>query len=61
MAGPDIRQEGRFVESDLAPLVTATVHPSSVLRAPDDAARADAMRAFVADLEKVARKLERAA
>jgi uracil-DNA glycosylase family protein len=56
-----MKERGRFVDSDLAPLVTATVHPSSVLRAPDDAARADAMRALVADLRKVARKLERAA
>jgi uracil-DNA glycosylase len=56
-----MKERGRFVESDLAPLVIATVHPSSILRAPDDAARDDAMRAFVADLRKVARKLEQAA
>jgi uracil-DNA glycosylase family protein len=56
-----MKERGRFIDSDLAPLVTATVHPSSVLRAPDDAARADAMRAFVADLRKVARKLAQAA
>ncbi len=46
---------GEFVESPLAPLVTATVHPSSILRAPDDAARHEAMEAFVKDLEAVAR------
>jgi len=32
----------------------ATVHPSSVLRAPDEAARRDEMARFVADLKKVA-------
>jgi DNA polymerase len=48
---------GRFVESPLAPLVTATVHPSSILREPDSAARREAMRAFVKDLKKVAARL----
>ena len=48
---------GRFVESPLAPLVTATVHPSSILRAPDSDARREAMRAFVKDLKKVAARL----
>lgn len=48
---------GRFVESPLAPLVTATVHPSSILRAPDSNARRDAMRAFVRDLKKVKARL----
>ena len=37
---------GRFIDSPLAPLVTATVHPSSILREPDSTARRDAMRAF---------------
>jgi DNA polymerase len=48
---------GRFVESPLAPLVTATVHPSSILREPVSAARREAMRAFVKDLKKVAARL----
>ena len=30
---------GQFVDSELAPYATATIHPSSILRAPDDAAR----------------------
>ena len=51
------RQRGEFVASPLAPLATATVHPSSILRAPDDEARRQEMREFVADLKKVARKL----
>ena len=48
---------GRFMASDLAPLVTATVHPSSILREPDASARREAMRAFVSDLKKVKAKL----
>ena len=48
---------GRFVESPLAPLVTGTVHPSSILREPDSNARREAMRAFVRDLKKVRSKL----
>jgi DNA polymerase len=48
---------GQFVDSSLARFVTATAHPSSILRAPDDAARREAMRAFVADLRKVAARL----
>ena len=48
------RQRGELVESPLAPNVLATVHPSSILRAPDDDARRQQMREFVADLRKVA-------
>jgi uracil-DNA glycosylase family protein len=51
------RQRGEFVESPLAPLVTATVHPSSILRAPDEETRHAAMEDFVDDLTKVASKL----
>lgn len=51
-------QRGEFVESDLAPLVTATVHPSSILRAQDEETRHQEMSRFVTDLKKVARKLE---
>jgi uracil-DNA glycosylase family protein len=53
-------QRGQLVESALAPKVIATVHPSSILRARDDAARHDEMRRFVADLKKVAAVLSRA-
>ena len=48
------QQRGRFVPSPLAPRVTATVHPSSILRAPDDDSRRVEMRRFVADLRRVA-------
>ncbi len=45
---------GRPIESDLAPFVTATTHPSAILRAPDDAARHAERRAFTEDLRRVA-------
>jgi len=48
---------GRPVPSPLAPRVVATVHPSSVLRAPDDEARAREMAAFVRDIVTVAQLL----
>jgi hypothetical protein len=47
----------QFVPSALAPLVTATVHPSSILRAQTDADRGSQMASFVADLQKVAEAL----
>jgi uracil-DNA glycosylase len=53
-----MRQRGEPVESDLAPHVVATVHPSSILRAPDDASREQAYADFVADLAVVAGLLE---
>jgi DNA polymerase len=49
---------GEFVPSPLAPLVLATVHPSSILRAPDDDARRREMERFTADLRTVARALK---
>jgi uracil-DNA glycosylase family protein len=60
LLGPDFRvtqRRGEFVESPLAPLVMATVHPSSILRAPDDETRHEEMRRFVADLKKLSRVL----
>jgi uracil-DNA glycosylase len=46
-------QRGQFVTSDLADYVTATVHPSSILRAPTDEARRRERRLFVEDLRKI--------
>jgi len=45
---------GKPIDSELAPFVTATAHPSSILRAPDDDARHAAREAFTADLRVVA-------
>ena len=49
------RQRGQRIESPLAPYVTATVHPSSILRAPDSKSREQQMRAFIKDLAKIAK------
>ena len=51
------QQRGEWLPSNIAPNVMATVHPSSILRAPDDESRHEEMRKFVADLKKVAEKL----
>ena len=54
--GPKFRvsiQRGQFVKSDLAEFVTATVHPSSILRAPSDEARHMETRRFIDDLKKI--------
>ena len=51
------KQRGVPVESDLAPVVIATVHPSSILRQETDEDRAAAMEALVADLKVVAKLL----
>ena len=48
---------GQWVPSPLAPHVLATVHPSSILRAPDEAARVEAMEAFIRDFRPVAELL----
>jgi uracil-DNA glycosylase len=49
------RERGKVVSSPLASRVVATVHPSSILRAPDDESRRAEMRAFVRDLRGVAK------
>src|SRR6516164_7093833 len=48
------RDRGRLVPSALAPYAIATVHPSSLLRAPDGATQERETRKFVEDLCKVA-------
>jgi DNA polymerase len=53
------QHRGEFLDSPLAPYVTATVHPSSILRAPDSETRHAEMGRFVADLKKVAKVLKR--
>jgi DNA polymerase len=49
------QRRGELIESSLAKHVTATVHPSSILRAPDERARHEAYANFVADLKKIAK------
>jgi uracil-DNA glycosylase family protein len=53
LVGPGVRvttDHGRPLESDLAPLVIATIHPSAVLRSTDRLRREAAMAGLVADL-----------
>lgn len=61
LLGPRFRvskQRGQLVDSPLAPHVLATVHPSSILRAPDDQAREVEMELFIRDLRAVAPLLQ---
>jgi uracil-DNA glycosylase len=58
LLGPKFRvtkQRGEFLESTLASYIMATVHPSSILRAPNDETRRLEYRRFVDDLKKLAR------
>jgi uracil-DNA glycosylase len=51
------QHRGELLDSDLAPVMTATIHPSAILRQQDDAERAAEREAFAADLAVVARAL----
>jgi DNA polymerase len=48
---------GELLETELGALVSATVHPSSILRSPDEGSRREALDAFVRDLTSVATAL----
>lgn len=54
------QQRGQVVEWSREPMAMATVHPSSILRAPDSEAREREFSAFVADLRTAGRRLSRA-
>ena len=51
------QHRGELLESELAPIVAATIHPSAILRAPDDASRQAERLAFAEDLAVVRRAL----
>jgi len=51
------RHRGELLDCDLAPIVTATVHPSSILRQRDDESRRAEREAFAEDLRVVAEAL----
>ncbi|HEX5425531.1 MAG TPA: UdgX family uracil-DNA binding protein [Candidatus Acidoferrales bacterium] len=56
LLGRDFRvtqHRGELLASPLAPHVMATVHPSSILRAPDEETRHEEMRRFVQDMRKI--------
>lgn len=60
LIGPSVRvgrDRGRPLDSELAELVSMTVHPSSILRTQDDRERDAAFKEFVADLREVAKWL----
>ena len=60
LIGPSFKvtqRRGELIPSTLAELVMATVHPSSILRAPDDDTRHEEMKRFVEDLRTAARAL----
>jgi len=48
------RDRGRFVPSPLAPHALATVHPSALLRAPDEETRRREIQRFIEDLRQIA-------
>jgi DNA polymerase len=52
------RQRGEWLDSDLAEKVTATIHPSAILRQRDDESRHQEMTKFVNDLKLVAKALK---
>jgi uracil-DNA glycosylase len=57
LLGRDFRvsvDRGKFIERPGLPLMMATVHPSSILRAPDDETRELERRAFIQDLKRLA-------
>jgi uracil-DNA glycosylase len=55
LLGRDFRvtqHRGELMKSSLAPFIMATVHPSSILRAPDEERHAEMLR-FIADLRQL--------
>ena len=59
LLGRDFRvtqHRGEFLASPLAPSVTATIHPSAILRAPDEETRHIEFAKFVADLKNASKR-----
>ena len=60
LMGPKFKitvERGKFFETSWAPWLTATYHPSALLRMPEESARREARALFVADLRGVAARL----
>jgi uracil-DNA glycosylase family protein len=58
LLGRDFRvtqHRGELVKSSLAPFIMATVHPSSILRAPEQESRQAELGRFIDDLKKLSR------
>lgn len=61
LMGRDFRvtqHRGEFLKSELAPFVMATVHPSAILRMPDENEKKEEMKRFIADLKKASKALK---
>jgi uracil-DNA glycosylase len=54
-----MRDRGRLVDSELAPIVGVTVHPSSILRIREDEERQVALEGFIEDLSLIAQAMDR--
>jgi uracil-DNA glycosylase family protein len=50
-------ERGKFFETPWAPWLTATIHPSAILRMPDEAMKEEARAQLVEDLRRVAERL----
>lgn len=53
------RERGKPIRSDLAPYVVATVHPSALLRAPDDETRHREIARFISEFRLIAAALKK--
>jgi len=53
------QRRGELISSNIAPYLLATVHPSSILRAPDEESRHEEMARFIDDLRNVSHALEK--
>jgi uracil-DNA glycosylase len=51
------KDRGKVLKHDIAPAVIATLHPSAILRAPDEAARELSFKLLVADLKLAAKRM----
>jgi uracil-DNA glycosylase family protein len=61
LLGPQFRitrDRGRFFDSEWASWITATIHPSAILRMPDREKREEARTLFLADLRNVLKRLQ---
>jgi DNA polymerase len=62
LLGPKFRvtkDRGRAIESTVAPYIVATIHPSAILRAPDEETRDREKRLFIEDLMLVTQLLSK--
>jgi uracil-DNA glycosylase len=53
------KDRGKIIQHDIAPAVIATLHPSGILRAPDEAAREASFQLMVTDLKLAAKRAKR--